>query len=463
MKKVEVLLFMMSAVLLLHGASAFVVNSNSQTLSKIDLDSGMVDNDFALLGQVPGTAPNKMAITEAFAYVVVTYENVVQKIALDGSGSSFISLEDSALPNDIAYADGFLYVTGNGSNRCYKVDCATDQVIGQVAVGTAPQGLVVYDDHLLVANTGFDVATYTYEPGTVSVISLADFMVESVQSTATNPADFALVGDAIHVICTGDYVTEFGAVTVINGQTLQTEETFDLGGSPNSISYDGANTVYCGNAWPAGVYTYDAFSHDVISTPDDGIFVGGNDVQVNDGTLAVIDAMDYIQNSHARIYSLADQQLLADYEVGVGATDIVFSLDGSGVHNLPPAITAQLNNFPNPFKPSGTGRSAATTIYFETTNQHETAQIEIYNIRGQKVKQLEIINDKLSGDLSSRPQWTCAAPFRSNEGMESRKLSYSITWDGTDSSHQLVASGLYFYQLKLDGRAVAQSRMMLIK
>jgi hypothetical protein len=107
-----------------------------------------------------------------------------------------------------------------------------------------------------------------------------------------------------------------------------------------------------------------------------------------------------------------------------------------------PVVECTLGNYPNPFKPAAAGRGPATTIYFETTNAHESAQIEIFNVRGQKVKELK-------ADMSSRPQ--------------RRDLSYSTTWDGCDSNGTPVAGGVYLYQLKADGKALGQSKMLLLK
>jgi hypothetical protein len=109
---------------------------------------------------------------------------------------------------------------------------------------------------------------------------------------------------------------------------------------------------------------------------------------------------------------------------------------------LAPLPAVSLGNYPNPFKPAAAGRGPATTIYFETTNAHESAQIEIFNVRGQKVKELK-------ADMSSRPQ--------------RRDLSYSTTWDGCDSNGTPVAGGVYLYQLKADGKALGQSKMLLLK
>jgi hypothetical protein len=118
---------------------------------------------------------------------------------------------------------------------------------------------------------------------------------------------------------------------------------------------------------------------------------------------------------------------------------------------LAPLPAVSLSNYPNPFNPS-------TEIRFQMSDasQLEHAQIEIFNIKGQKVKELK-------ADMSSRPQRTCAAPFRSKEGMESRDLSFSINWDGTDSTNQPVPSGVYLYQLRAGKQTLAQKKMMLLK
>ncbi len=88
-----------------------------------------------------------------------------------------------------------------------------------------------------------------------------------------------------------------------------------------------------------------------------------------------------------------------------------------------------LSNYPNPFNPK-------TTIYFKTRNLHELAQIEIYNLRGQKINTLPVT---LSGD----------------EG--------SITWDGSNQTGKSVSSGIYFYQLVIDRKIAAKNKMMLLK
>jgi len=85
-----------------------------------------------------------------------------------------------------------------------------------------------------------------------------------------------------------------------------------------------------------------------------------------------------------------------------------------------------LGNYPNPF-------NSSTTISFFTADNAEDAEITIYNLKGQKVKQFSI-NDRRS----------------------------SIIWDGKDYNDNPVSSGIYFYKLK-SGKFNEMRKMILIK
>lgn len=80
---------------------------------------------------------------------------------------------------------------------------------------------------------------------------------------------------------------------------------------------------------------------------------------------------------------------------------------------------------PNPFNP-------ATTIKF-VVNRADLVQLNVYNIRGEKVRTL--IQDRLPA------------------------TEYSLVWDGTDDAGKSVASGSYFARLRI-GREVMQVRQM---
>ncbi len=98
---------------------------------------------------------------------------------------------------------------------------------------------------------------------------------------------------------------------------------------------------------------------------------------------------------------------------------------------LIPNVTKLTGNYPNPFNPT-------TTIEFsiEQNQQNELTELVIYNLKGQKVKQL--ISDQLSAG------------------------QHSVVWNGDDENNKPVSSGMYFYNLRVR-RYSSTKKMILLK
>ncbi|MBT3168484.1 MAG: T9SS type A sorting domain-containing protein [Candidatus Cloacimonetes bacterium] len=97
---------------------------------------------------------------------------------------------------------------------------------------------------------------------------------------------------------------------------------------------------------------------------------------------------------------------------------------------LPIINNYNLTNHPNPFNPS-------TTISFSlTTNLHENTRIEIFNIKGQLVKQLVVNPESVRDGLGNQ----------------------QIIWNANK-----FANGVYFYKLVVDGKAIDTKKMILLK
>jgi hypothetical protein len=84
---------------------------------------------------------------------------------------------------------------------------------------------------------------------------------------------------------------------------------------------------------------------------------------------------------------------------------------------------------PNPFNP-------ATTIKF-VINRADLVQLNVYNIRGEKVRTL--VQDRLPA------------------------TEYSLVWDGTDDAGKNVASGSYFARLRIGKEVMQVRQMQLVK
>ena len=94
----------------------------------------------------------------------------------------------------------------------------------------------------------------------------------------------------------------------------------------------------------------------------------------------------------------------------------------------PSSLITNLNHYPNPFNPN-------TTIHYSILSDGNV-ELSIYNIKGQKVKQL--LSDQLTAG------------------------EHSVVWDGKDERGNAVSSGIYLYRLET-GNYSATRKMLLMK
>jgi FlgD Ig-like domain len=100
-----------------------------------------------------------------------------------------------------------------------------------------------------------------------------------------------------------------------------------------------------------------------------------------------------------------------------------------GVGNDLIAVTALNGNYPNPFNPE-------TTISFSIKKDNEFTVLEVFNIKGQKVKTM--VNEELASG------------------------QHSVVWNGIDDAGKSVSSGVYFYKMKA-GTFQETKKMILMK
>jgi len=86
-------------------------------------------------------------------------------------------------------------------------------------------------------------------------------------------------------------------------------------------------------------------------------------------------------------------------------------------------------NYPNPFNPT-------TTINYQIKKSGKV-ELNIYNIKGQKVKTL--VNKQEAIGL------------------------YQIMWNGKDNANNSVSSGVYFYKLSINGKSEPSRKCLLLK
>ncbi|NQV18680.1 MAG: T9SS type A sorting domain-containing protein [Armatimonadetes bacterium] len=124
-------------------------------------------------------------------------------------------------------------------------------------------------------------------------------------------------------------------------------------------------------------------------------------------------------------YDLAENPRVYGGRIDMGAYENQNVVVGAN-DDLIPLATKLNQNYPNPFNPT-------TTIEF-SIEQNEQMELEIYNLKGQKIRQFSIFNGQSS-----------------------------IVWDGTDQTSKPVSSGIYFYKLNVNEETEAIRKMILLK
>ena len=135
------------------------------------------------------------------------------------------------------------------------------------------------------------------------------------------------------------------------------------------------------------------------------------------------------------------RNIVADIDYYESTDELIISPDFSSIYKVDPNFVGttnhpvaipvyQLANHPNPFNPS-------TTISFMLPEPASQLKVNIYNLKGQKIRTLSR-NSLQQGE-------------------------HSLVWNGKDDKDNSVASGVYLYRLQVDGQTKATSKCLLLK
>lgn len=295
----------------------YVMNGASQTISVIDIEEDSVYNDVALTG----SWPNQIYLWGEKLYCVNSGSNNVSIYDTETMApAGIIDLGAGVNPMEmVATDDNIAFVSGLISQSVLKIDLTTNTVIDSFQAGKGATGIVITGDKIYVSNTGYNSLDYSYDPGTVSVIDMESGTSLATIPVATNPQDLAVDADGnVHVLCTGNYFSEFARVMVIDPVTDLVIDSLEIGGSFSLIYIDdNKNMAYCGS-WGAGLSKYDASTLEVV----DSLFTpyGANGVALDD------DGNVWLSNwgtdAVYRIDSFGD--MLDSTLVGVGPQSLVY-------------------------------------------------------------------------------------------------------------------------------------------
>ena len=223
---------------------AYVIGSNDGSLARVDLATGVVDAPVALVGSQPNRI-ERSADGTWLAIVNSASEDVAFFDVPSASLNGHVELPAGSNPWTVELTDTNAFVTGLLSDRVYRVDPFGLALVDEAPTGVAPEGLCVADGKLYVANTGFHFDTFTYDPGTVSVLHLGDLSLAATIPVGLNPQECVRAPDGrVHVICTGDFFSTAGRVHVIDPSTDTVTDSLDVAGYPGAAATTLDGTVY---------------------------------------------------------------------------------------------------------------------------------------------------------------------------------------------------------------------------
>lgn len=316
--------------------TAYVVNSNGETLSRINLTTGAVSQNIVTLGSDIQSAPNQIIIRDTLAFVVVSLTDEIQVINLNSeSTEAFISTGPGSNPYWMELYDSrYLYVSLLLGDAVLKIDYITRTVVDTIPVGKSPSGLAIVDHRLYVANSGFDFGTFLYDPGTVTVIDLHTDQPIDTFSVGLNPQSVLVDGAGrVHVVCTGDYFSVFGTSYVIDPSSSTVIDSIALGGSPlqATISVDDIVFIAAGgfSSSTGYVFSYDALTATLLHGQANPLVVDSGCVGVSafqDGSVLASSLSDFVTRIDP-----AGQEIAA-YPVGDGPVHVAFNYQPGDVN-----------------------------------------------------------------------------------------------------------------------------------
>ena len=396
----------------LNAGVLYVLNSGSETLSRIDLVTSEIDNAFVSLGSMP----NRFVCSNDRIYVVNSGDNSIQKIdAATGETITNIFLETSSNPYDLIICEDYLYVTGGLTNQVYKIDLMTDEVIDQVNVGVNPAGLAVMNGKLYVGNTDY---MCNYAACSISVIDLADFTVVNTITTAANPQYLLADENYLHISCTGNWVDMMGSIQIMDIVSEEIIHTIPMGGYCGDLTLTSQGIVYIGDAMNIAVYAYDAASWNVIYDPATPFTPGGSVVEANSENLVILGG-EWGQNFTVDVYD-TNENYITEYQVGLYGTDMKFQPEATPVNDSEIITTLNVTAYPNPF---------SSQIFFSIPDSRsEITFITIYDIKGR------MINEVIP--------------------------SQNSTWNGMDQNGNPSPNGIYFSKLITSDNRIQTTKLI---
>ncbi len=406
--------------------SYVVLNSFGETISAGEWLSAPTNNICTV-----GSMPNQIMIgSDGRILVVASGSAKIQEISVSGSTGSVVdeySLPLGSNPYLMFEENGRIITSLWVSGGIGIIDIASGSVTATDSFCLGPQGVFADSNYIYVTAGNLDPISFVYGEGELWRLDSSGVPIDYI-TLGINPQQIIGGPDGnLHIVCTGDYVSTFGIVYIVDPASFAVVDSIVVGGSPQRLALDRSTGIIYSATSIWGAYgsgrllAYDGETHELLMDSDDtGNALSGTGIV----GLAAFDSYIFapsVDSSWIEIVQIDRVTMsltpVTRHDTGHGPLDVAL-FDPTGIEEFitrPENLT--LSTYPNPF-------NSAVTISIAVGAR--PVRIEIFDICGH-----------LMADL---PVPTC--DFENQQVVPT-----PVIWQ-PDAS---VGSGVYFVRAKIDG------------
>ncbi len=233
----------------------FVTESTSKALARIDPATNRVTQ----IASLPHT-PHAIDATSDALWITGSDAPVIMRVVpgADPAHTKTTTFPIATTAAEIAVGDGAVWVTAPKTNALLRIDPTTNQVVATIAVGSAPDALVVDADGVWVANR--------LSAGTVTQVDPTTNKVVATIPVGKSPDQVTSGAGSVWAVNPGD-----GTVSRIDAKTARVAASISVGGQPKSVLF-GAGAIWVSMTSGAQVLRIDPTTNTVTDT----LTVGAN-------------------------------------------------------------------------------------------------------------------------------------------------------------------------------------------
>ncbi|WP_424356569.1 hypothetical protein [Methanocella sp. MCL-LM] len=304
---ISILLLLLTTGVAAAADFGYVTNTNSNTVSVIDLNSNTVSTNITVGTQPIGVATNpggtRIYVSNSMDHTISVIDpgtnTVIHTISLGWSGPRTIVMNGDGTK---------LYVACTNSQDVKVIDTTTNQVVTSIGLGTSPRGIAMQPN-------GQYLYAACYYTNQVKIIRISDNTVVKTLSVGAGPDEIAF-----NPLLNSAYVVNSGANTVSKiGTSSQTvDATITVGSNPSGVTFI-----------PSGSEAYVTYGSNqvaVITTANDQVsrnIVVGNSpchVKATGGKVYVVNCA----GTSVSVIRMSDYTVISTITVGNAPEEMAF-------------------------------------------------------------------------------------------------------------------------------------------